>query len=322
MLVGQPEQVEVAHRTEATAGARPVPNRALGSLPVMTLRISVLGTGYLGATHAACMAELGFEVLGIDVDADEDRSCSATAGRRSTSPASSRCCARASTAAGCGSPRRTRDGADRRRPLPLRRHPAAQGRVRRRPALRRRGRRRPGPAPGRRDAWSSASPPCRSAPPPGCRPASPSSPRPARPSSSPGTRSSSARASRSRTPCAPTGWSSAVRPSAPRPLLREVYASRDRRRHARSWSPTSPPPSWSRSPPTPSSPPRSRSSTRWPRSARRPAPTSRSWPTRSATTRGSAASSSTPASASAAAACPRTSARSWPGPASWASTRR
>ena len=32
------------------------------------LRITVLGTGYLGATHAACMAELGFEVLGLDVD--------------------------------------------------------------------------------------------------------------------------------------------------------------------------------------------------------------------------------------------------------------
>ena len=34
----------------------------------MTLRITVLGTGYLGATHAACMAELGFEVLGMDTD--------------------------------------------------------------------------------------------------------------------------------------------------------------------------------------------------------------------------------------------------------------
>ena len=34
----------------------------------MTLRMTVLGTGYLGATHAACMAELGFEVLGMDVD--------------------------------------------------------------------------------------------------------------------------------------------------------------------------------------------------------------------------------------------------------------
>ncbi|MEV4902186.1 UDP-glucose/GDP-mannose dehydrogenase family protein [Citricoccus sp. NPDC055426] len=32
------------------------------------MRISVIGTGYLGATHAACMAELGFEVLGLDID--------------------------------------------------------------------------------------------------------------------------------------------------------------------------------------------------------------------------------------------------------------
>lgn len=32
------------------------------------LRISVIGTGYLGATHAAGMAELGFEVLGVDND--------------------------------------------------------------------------------------------------------------------------------------------------------------------------------------------------------------------------------------------------------------
>jgi len=34
-------------------------------------RITVTGTGYLGATHAACMAELGFEVLGMDVDAEK-----------------------------------------------------------------------------------------------------------------------------------------------------------------------------------------------------------------------------------------------------------
>jgi UDPglucose 6-dehydrogenase len=32
------------------------------------MRLSVIGTGYLGATHAACMAELGFEVIGVDVD--------------------------------------------------------------------------------------------------------------------------------------------------------------------------------------------------------------------------------------------------------------
>ena len=31
-------------------------------------RITVLGTGYLGTAHAACLAELGFEVLGVDVD--------------------------------------------------------------------------------------------------------------------------------------------------------------------------------------------------------------------------------------------------------------
>lgn len=33
------------------------------------LKISVIGTGYLGATHAACMAELGLEVVGVDTDA-------------------------------------------------------------------------------------------------------------------------------------------------------------------------------------------------------------------------------------------------------------
>jgi UDPglucose 6-dehydrogenase len=31
-------------------------------------RVSVLGTGYLGATHAVCMTELGYEVIGLDVD--------------------------------------------------------------------------------------------------------------------------------------------------------------------------------------------------------------------------------------------------------------
>ncbi|MFF8387668.1 UDP-glucose dehydrogenase family protein [Streptomyces kanasensis] len=33
----------------------------------MALKITVIGTGYLGATHAAAMAELGFDVLGLDV---------------------------------------------------------------------------------------------------------------------------------------------------------------------------------------------------------------------------------------------------------------
>ncbi|WP_062213311.1 UDP-glucose dehydrogenase family protein [Demequina oxidasica] len=34
----------------------------------MPERISVFGTGYLGATHAAGMAELGHEVIGVDID--------------------------------------------------------------------------------------------------------------------------------------------------------------------------------------------------------------------------------------------------------------
>lgn len=34
----------------------------------MALKLSVIGTGYLGATHAACMASLGFEVIGYDTD--------------------------------------------------------------------------------------------------------------------------------------------------------------------------------------------------------------------------------------------------------------
>jgi UDPglucose 6-dehydrogenase len=33
--------------------------------------VSVIGTGYLGATHAACLAELGYDVIGLDVDASK-----------------------------------------------------------------------------------------------------------------------------------------------------------------------------------------------------------------------------------------------------------
>jgi UDPglucose 6-dehydrogenase len=35
------------------------------------VRLTVIGTGYLGAVHAACMAEMGFEVLGVDVDEEK-----------------------------------------------------------------------------------------------------------------------------------------------------------------------------------------------------------------------------------------------------------
>ncbi|MFM8843089.1 MAG: UDP-glucose dehydrogenase family protein [Actinomycetota bacterium] len=34
----------------------------------MMLKLSVIGTGYLGATHAAAMSSLGFDVVGVDVD--------------------------------------------------------------------------------------------------------------------------------------------------------------------------------------------------------------------------------------------------------------
>jgi UDPglucose 6-dehydrogenase len=35
---------------------------------VSALRLSVIGTSYLGATHAVCMASLGYDVVGVDVD--------------------------------------------------------------------------------------------------------------------------------------------------------------------------------------------------------------------------------------------------------------
>src|SRR6266700_6606900 len=41
--------------------------RRRASLP----RVTVVGTGYLGLTHAVCLADLGHEVLAIDVDAEK-----------------------------------------------------------------------------------------------------------------------------------------------------------------------------------------------------------------------------------------------------------
>ena len=35
------------------------------------MKLTVIGTGYLGAVHAACMADLGHDVLGVDVDIDK-----------------------------------------------------------------------------------------------------------------------------------------------------------------------------------------------------------------------------------------------------------
>ncbi|WP_338693274.1 UDP-glucose/GDP-mannose dehydrogenase family protein [Streptomyces sp. Q6] len=43
------------------------------------MRMTVIGTGYVGTVHAACMADIGHEVLGVDIDAD--RIASLAAGR-------------------------------------------------------------------------------------------------------------------------------------------------------------------------------------------------------------------------------------------------
>ncbi len=43
------------------------------------MRIAVIGTGYLGATHAACLAALGHDVVGVD--SDPDRVAELAAGR-------------------------------------------------------------------------------------------------------------------------------------------------------------------------------------------------------------------------------------------------
>ncbi len=39
----------------------------------MTLKLSVIGTGYLGAVHAVCMADAGHQVIGVDSDAEKIR---------------------------------------------------------------------------------------------------------------------------------------------------------------------------------------------------------------------------------------------------------
>lgn len=68
------------------------------------LKISVFGTGYLGATHAVAMAELGFEVLGADTD--RAKVDALAAGKVPFyEPGSTRCWRSTSRPAGCGSPR-------------------------------------------------------------------------------------------------------------------------------------------------------------------------------------------------------------------------
>ena len=47
---------------------RPTFSSSLRDVENSRPRLSVIGTGYLGATHAVCMVELGFDVIGLDVD--------------------------------------------------------------------------------------------------------------------------------------------------------------------------------------------------------------------------------------------------------------
>ena len=43
-------------------------NQIESALDSNSMKLSVIGCGYLGATHAACMSSLGFQVVGIDTD--------------------------------------------------------------------------------------------------------------------------------------------------------------------------------------------------------------------------------------------------------------
>ena len=243
-------------------------------------RLTVIGTGYLGATHAVCMAVLGYEVLGVDVDRakidalasgevpfyepglpellrkalESGRLRFTTTSRRRPSSATST----SSASARRSSP--ARDGADL--------------------TLRRRGGDGAGPAPdaGRCLVVGKSTVPVGTAE---------RLTRLARRTWRPAGRGRArleprvpARGLRGRGHAAPgpAGLRGRVR-RGPRRPLREVFAPvleagtpvvvtdlRDRR-------------AGQGRPPTPSWPPRSPTSTRWPRSARRPAPTCRTWPT-------------------------------------------
>ena len=69
-------EAEVPEQTSARQHPVPSASRETGehvsqqpstTTPPAAPRLTVIGTGYLGATHAICMALLGFDVLGVDV---------------------------------------------------------------------------------------------------------------------------------------------------------------------------------------------------------------------------------------------------------------
>ena len=54
----------------ASPQVRGSPTRSV-ALPVMSARIAVIGTGYVGLTTGVCLAELGHTVVCADIDADK-----------------------------------------------------------------------------------------------------------------------------------------------------------------------------------------------------------------------------------------------------------
>ena len=67
-----------------------------------SMRLTIIGIGYLGLTHAVCMAELGHDVVALDSEAH--KLAQASSGRcRSLSLGSRRCFGRTSMRAGCAS---------------------------------------------------------------------------------------------------------------------------------------------------------------------------------------------------------------------------
>ena len=249
---------------------------------------------YLGATHAICMAVLGYEVLGVDTDRAQDRGAGRRRGALLRAGAARDAAARPSTPGGCGSrtdlaeagefgdvhfvcvgtPQRpARTAAD---------LTYVEGVVRDlAPYLRRRclvvGKSTVPVGTAARLTTAAAGQRARRAP----------------TSSWPGTPSSCARASPSRTRCSPDRLVFGVSVGRGRCAQLEARSRRCSRPAPRSSPRTCRPPSWSRSPRTRSWPPRSPTSTRWPRSARRPAPTCSAWPRHCRTTTASAAGSST-----------------------------
>ncbi len=55
--------------TQPTFPGQQAPTTANAPVSAVRPRLTFIGTGYLGATYAICFAELGYEVLGVDVDA-------------------------------------------------------------------------------------------------------------------------------------------------------------------------------------------------------------------------------------------------------------